>query len=292
MTGGAWPASATSLREPAWLWIGGALSVFIVLAVTVGPPRIGTAATIGIVVAGNLLMGVVIDRYGLFGVDRIEVLAPRARIVLLAVGAALSLHKGCCHAAGACARTLVRSRPTGYVSRTPPPWGETLVRLAAGRPRVVRPHGPACSQPRVADRRPRRRRDDRRRLADPLDAVRRVRLGILDEHGHDRRHVERGRDQVVGEARVRDHAVARLDLLHQREPEALRGAALDLALDRLRVDRAPDVLRGPDPDDPRQAELDVDLDHDRIAATASATCARSPVIWPVSGSSGAVRGWR
>jgi hypothetical protein len=27
-------------------------------------------------------------------------------------------------------------------------------------------------------------------------------------------------------------AVARLDLLHQREPEALRGAALDLALDR------------------------------------------------------------
>ena len=48
----------------------------------------------------------------------------------------------------------------------------------------------------------------------------------------DRRHVEGGRDQVVGEARVRDHAVARLDLLHQREPEPLRGAALDLAVRR------------------------------------------------------------
>jgi transporter family-2 protein len=83
------------LREPAWLWIGGALSVFIVLAVTVGPPRIGTAATIGIVVAGNLLMGVVVDRYGLFGADRIDVSWPRALgIVLLAVGAALSLHRG------------------------------------------------------------------------------------------------------------------------------------------------------------------------------------------------------
>ena len=39
-----------------------------------------------------------------------------------------------------------------------------------------------------------------------------------------------GRDQVVGEARVRDQAVPGLDLLHQREAEALRGPALDLAL--------------------------------------------------------------
>src|SRR3954447_5477414 len=51
------------VQEPAWLWLGGALSVFIVLAITVGPPRIGTAATIGLVVAGNLVMGAVIDRY-------------------------------------------------------------------------------------------------------------------------------------------------------------------------------------------------------------------------------------
>jgi transporter family-2 protein len=83
------------LREPAWLWIGGVLSVFIVLAITVGPPRIGTAATIGIVVAGNLVMGVVIDRYGLFGLEQIAITWPRALgIALLAVGAALSLHKG------------------------------------------------------------------------------------------------------------------------------------------------------------------------------------------------------
>jgi bacterial/archaeal transporter family-2 protein len=83
------------IREPAWLWLGGALSVFIVLAVTVGPPRIGTAATIGIVVAGNLVMGAVVDRFGLFGLDRIALTWPRVLgIVLLAVGAALSLHKG------------------------------------------------------------------------------------------------------------------------------------------------------------------------------------------------------
>jgi transporter family-2 protein len=80
------------LREPAWLWIGGALSVFIVLAITVGPPRIGTTATIGLVVAGNLVMGAVIDRYGLFGLERIALSWPRVLgIALLALGASLTL---------------------------------------------------------------------------------------------------------------------------------------------------------------------------------------------------------
>ena len=112
--------------------------------------------------------------------------------------------------------------------------------------------------------------------------------GILDQLRDDRRHVERRRDQVVGEARVRDQAVAGLDLLHQREPEALRGAALDLALDRLRVDRLADVLRRADPDDARQPELDVDLGddaHRRDREARRASARRS--IWPVSGSSGA-----
>ena len=116
---------------------------------------------------------------------------------------------------------------------------------------------------RVAQRRDDRGgRDDRRRLADALDAVGRVRVGILDQHRLDRRHVERGRDQVVGEARVRDQPVARLDLLHHGEAEALRDPALDLALDRLPVDRPADLLRGADPDDAGEAEIDVDLRDD------------------------------
>ncbi len=53
------------------------------------------------------------------------------------------------------------------------------------------------------------------------------------------RHVEDRRDQVVGERRVAQAAVRDQDLLHQREAEALRGPALDLALDRLRVQRRP-----------------------------------------------------
>ena len=54
-------------------------------------------------------------------------------------------------------------------------------------------------------------------------------LGLLDQHRLDRRRVERGRDQVVGEARVADPALVDDQLLHHREPDALGDAAFDLA---------------------------------------------------------------
>lgn len=83
------------LHEPAWLWIGGVLSVLIVLAITVAPPHIGVTATIGIIIALNLAVATAIDRFGLFGYDRITIGWTRVLgVVLLAAGAALSLHKG------------------------------------------------------------------------------------------------------------------------------------------------------------------------------------------------------
>jgi transporter family-2 protein len=93
-----WERSFAGVRaafhEPAWLWIGGLLSVYIVLAITVGPPRIGVAATVGIVIAGNLVMAALIDRYGLFGqevipIDHLRLLG----LVLVAAGAALLLSR-------------------------------------------------------------------------------------------------------------------------------------------------------------------------------------------------------
>jgi bacterial/archaeal transporter family-2 protein len=86
---------ADVLRQPAWLWIGGVLSVLIVLAITVAPPRIGVTATIGIIIALNLGVATAIDRFGLFGYDRIPIGWARvAGVVLLGAGAALALHKG------------------------------------------------------------------------------------------------------------------------------------------------------------------------------------------------------
>jgi len=45
-----------ALREPAWLWTGGLFGMFIVLTVTFSPPRIGTTATVALLIAGQLAM--------------------------------------------------------------------------------------------------------------------------------------------------------------------------------------------------------------------------------------------
>ena len=49
------------------------MSVYIVLAITIATPRIGVAATIGLVIAGNLVMAALIDHYGLLGQDQIPI---------------------------------------------------------------------------------------------------------------------------------------------------------------------------------------------------------------------------
>ncbi len=82
------------VRQPLWLWTGGALSVLIILAITVASPRIGLAATIGILIAFNLCVAALIDRFGWFGFDQIAITWTRALgLVLLGAGAALSLFK-------------------------------------------------------------------------------------------------------------------------------------------------------------------------------------------------------
>jgi len=68
------------------------MGLLIVFTVTFAQPRIGATATIGILIAGQILMGAVIDRYGLFGVDQIALSPARVvGIALLGIGAALSL---------------------------------------------------------------------------------------------------------------------------------------------------------------------------------------------------------
>jgi bacterial/archaeal transporter family-2 protein len=81
-----------AFQAPPWMWIGGVMGLTVVFTITFAQPRIGATATIGILIAGQLVMGAVIDRFGLFGVEQIGISWPRALgIGLLGVGAALSL---------------------------------------------------------------------------------------------------------------------------------------------------------------------------------------------------------
>jgi transporter family-2 protein len=83
-----------ALHQPWWMLLGGVMGLLIVFTVTYAGPRIGVAATVGILIAGQLAMGAAIDRWGLFGSERIALHWPRVLgIALLAVGSALSLKK-------------------------------------------------------------------------------------------------------------------------------------------------------------------------------------------------------
>lgn len=85
---------AEALREPRWLWLSGVMGAFVVLSITVAGPRIGTTATVGLLIAGQLAMAAAIDRFGLFELEQIPLGWPRLLgIALLAVGAALSLKR-------------------------------------------------------------------------------------------------------------------------------------------------------------------------------------------------------
>src|SRR5436309_15221361 len=83
-----------AVHQPWWMLLGGAMGLVIVFTITYSGPRIGVAATVGILIAGQLVMGAAIDRWGLLGTEQIALHWPRLfGIVLLAIGAALSLRK-------------------------------------------------------------------------------------------------------------------------------------------------------------------------------------------------------
>ena len=76
------------------------MGVVVVFTITVVTPRIGATATIGLLIAGQLAMGVLIDRYGWFGVEQVPLDWPRiVGVLLLAVGALLALRKALSHGA-------------------------------------------------------------------------------------------------------------------------------------------------------------------------------------------------
>jgi bacterial/archaeal transporter family-2 protein len=83
-----------AIHEPMWLWLGGLFGAAIVLAIAYAPPRIGTFATVALLIAGQLVAGALIDAFGWLGSPRIPVTVARvAGLLLVTVGAALTLKR-------------------------------------------------------------------------------------------------------------------------------------------------------------------------------------------------------
>lgn len=80
-----------SAREaPAIAWIGGLLGAFFVTAAVTLVPRLGVAMTFSVIVAGQMLVTLFIDHFGLLGVPVKEISIPRiAGVLLITAGVVL-----------------------------------------------------------------------------------------------------------------------------------------------------------------------------------------------------------
>jgi transporter family-2 protein len=85
-----WPLSAAIANAPWWVWVGGLLGAFYVVATIVLVPRIGAATTVGLIIAGQVSASVVIDHFGLIRVPVHELSVPRVfGAALIVVGVVL-----------------------------------------------------------------------------------------------------------------------------------------------------------------------------------------------------------
>ncbi len=84
------PPIKTAASVPWWMWTGGILGAYLVVASVVLAPRLGAAPLMGLMVAGQLFAGVFLDHYGLIGYQIHSTTFPRiVGVILLVVGAVL-----------------------------------------------------------------------------------------------------------------------------------------------------------------------------------------------------------
>jgi len=83
--------SLSSAKDaPAIAWVGGLLGAFFVAASVTLVPRLGVAMTFSVLIAGQMIVTLVIDHFGLLGVPVKEVSIARiSGIVLIAAGVVL-----------------------------------------------------------------------------------------------------------------------------------------------------------------------------------------------------------
>lgn len=78
---------------PPVAWIGGLLGAFFVTAAVTLVPRLGVAMTFSLIIAGQMLVTLVIDHFGLLGVPVKEITLARIGGILLITGGVVLIRK-------------------------------------------------------------------------------------------------------------------------------------------------------------------------------------------------------
>lgn len=77
----------TMLSVPTWQYMGALFGNFSMVAIVVAIPRIGTTATIVAIIAGQIMMGLMVDHFGWFGNTQIVLDYKRMVAIALLAGA-------------------------------------------------------------------------------------------------------------------------------------------------------------------------------------------------------------
>lgn len=88
------PNFANALHGPWWLWIGGVLGAVYVVSATALTPKLGAGGFLVAVVAGQMVMAVLVDHFGLMGLDPKPINFMRVLGVLLILGGVFLIQGG------------------------------------------------------------------------------------------------------------------------------------------------------------------------------------------------------
>lgn len=84
---------AETRNAPPIAWVGGFLGAFFVASAVMLVPRIGVAMTFSLIIAGQMIVTVVIDHFGLLGVPVKEVSLARIGGILLITGGVVLIRR-------------------------------------------------------------------------------------------------------------------------------------------------------------------------------------------------------
>jgi transporter family-2 protein len=87
------PALAALASAPWWVWVGGLLGGVFVTAAAAFAPRLGAATFISITIAGQVLVSILLDHFGIVGFAARPVTVPRLLGALLLIVGVLLVRK-------------------------------------------------------------------------------------------------------------------------------------------------------------------------------------------------------
>ncbi|HYC97415.1 DMT family transporter [Brevundimonas sp.] len=87
------PDIAATRALPWYAWVGGLYGAVFVVAAAWGVPRLGVALTITLMVAGQLLIGMILDHFGAFGMPAQPISWGRAAGVALVIAGVVMVRK-------------------------------------------------------------------------------------------------------------------------------------------------------------------------------------------------------